>query len=979
MAVNEEILLDIKVQNSDALANIEKLSDANEVLKNRIKLLDAAIKEGTISEKDSITTKAVINAQIKENSAGIRENSKELKTNAASVASAGDSINGMRARVADLQKSYNSLSTTARESSVGKAISAEMLSLNTNINKANVSVGNFKDNIGNYAGTLASIPGPIGEIGAATQQTLGIMSDGYGKVKDIIKDYIASIAAEKGARALATAANEAATVAEKELSLAKEEGTATSEQQATAEALRATATVAAAVATDVSSASLKLFKIALASTGIGAIVVLLGSLVAYFTQTETGARTLTKVTAAMGAIFKEFTGFLAKGVQHARDFIDGIKSFPDLMSKIGTAIETNLLNRLKSVGTLFSGLVDIMKGDFIKGGKEVVDGLGGIGTGVLNITDKIGDAGKKIGAAVSDAAAGASKIADMQERLDKYKSASIVSLQQLETNMQKYEAILGKAGQSMTTKERENAVNQVLEDEEKIAAIKLNIARQTTAVKKAQYQLDLKANSDVRLQELTDYRQAQADEIKIAGESALTKQNASARGAKLYQQMLNEQISAEQKTYDYQKTLINDQLKNKQLSTDDQIALLEKLRSSEDTNFKQQSDSFQAYNDSLANLTKTKAKTIDINSLLEISDGKLLAQKMTDMGVSVKAQAQLLTLIDARRTELESINQQELTFRKENATKLISDLQNELQIYQLHDKEVNAGKVLTHQQEIDELVKTYDTEQKQLDIKHESGLLSEKEYGDAQKILDQKFNTDKAESDAAFAEKQLSQKAEQLANELSLIQENSDDATAIKKQQLKLQQDAEIKAAGNNGDLVLSINKKYAKLQKQVDKDSSDYKLDQAKRITDGVADLFGKTTKAGKAAASASVAIDTYKGAQSAIAGMAGAGPVGWALGAVEAGVIIAGGIKSIADIWKVSEDSTTSVSGSSTQSATASSGTSTIYTNLPNINSMYTSTASQNETSQIIAQSQPNPVVRVTEITDMQNTVAVKENSKI
>ena len=143
---------------------------------------------------------------------------------------------------------------------------------------------------------------------------------------------------------------------------------------------------------------------------------------------------------------------------------------------------------------------------------------------------------------------------------------------------------------------------------------------------------------------------------------------------------------------------------------------------------------------------------------------------------------------------------------------------------------------------------------------------------------------------------------------------------------------------------------------------------------------LFGKTTKAGKAAASASVAIDTYKGAQAAITGMAGAGPVGWALGAIEAGVIIAGGAKSISDIWAVNENAASSVSSTtSTAASSATQSTGTTYTNLPTIASMYGSNASQNETAQIIAQSAPSPVVSVTEITNMQNTVQVKENSKL
>lgn len=92
MAVNEEILLDIKVQNQDALTNIAKLTAANNELKSSAKALAKDYKDGAVSQDDFAKQSALISAQIKENTAGIRENSKEIKTNAASVASAATQL-----------------------------------------------------------------------------------------------------------------------------------------------------------------------------------------------------------------------------------------------------------------------------------------------------------------------------------------------------------------------------------------------------------------------------------------------------------------------------------------------------------------------------------------------------------------------------------------------------------------------------------------------------------------------------------------------------------------------------------------------------------------------------------------------------------------------------------------------------------------------------------------------------------------------
>jgi hypothetical protein len=151
--------------------------------------------------------------------------------------------------------------------------------------------------------------------------------------------------------------------------------------------------------------------------------------------------------------------------------------------------------------------------------------------------------------------------------------------------------------------------------------------------------------------------------------------------------------------------------------------------------------------------------------------------------------------------------------------------------------------------------------------------------------------------------------------------------------------------------------------------------------ITNGLAELFGKATKAGKLAAAASVLIDTYRGASAAIASMAGAGPIGWALGAAQAGIIIASGAKSINDIYKVDENggAVTTPTQQPTPQATARMIDAPNYSTGSNLSSLYSTNAQQNEVAQTIASSQPEPIVKVTDITNMQNSVAVKESLKI
>ena len=976
MAVKEEILLDIKVQNQEALKNIEKLSDANELLKNRIKLLNDAVKDGIVSEKDATATKAVINAQIKENSSGIRENSKELKTNAASVASAETSINGMRARVADLTAVYNTLSKSARSGDAGKAIASEMKSLNESINGANKSVGNFKDNIGNYGSVLSKFGGEFGSLSSEGVGAFQEISTAIGEFGHKISEMKEVVLAMSETRRAATLLDIEAAEAERVLSLAKEEGVATDEMVATAETLRAEATIAATVATEASAEGLKVLKIALVSTGVGAIVVLLGSLAAWFSQTEEGSRALSKGLAVVGAVFKELGGFLAKTVQSVIDFSSGIKDFPDLMKKIGNAIEENLINRLKGFGVIFKAVGELLAGDFKKGMKDLTDGVVQTSTGVTNATDKIAEAGKKMAEGIEGATTSALKIQNLKRNLEEYEVASTVRLAKLNADLAKYTAALGKAGQSMTTADREAAVKGALETEDAILLINLNISKKKRNLARAEYIEAQKQSGNAKLEEKKKYEEAQAELIKLQGEFEADKLNKIAKGSKLYNQVMDIQLTAEKDAYNQTKAINLQKLNDNRVSLEDKLNILNSLKKSEDESYEDQKASFQQYQDSVDKLRDDGVKhTIDFNELIKISDGKAMAAKMEEIKLSVAAQKSLLSILDARRAATTELTASDIKLAKERMDSLVLELQQELKINELKNKEIRAGRKNTSEEEIADLNQKHDEELKILNAKYTDEQKLDVEYKNAKAVLDQQFATDQAVLEAKIQQDRLDTKAADYANELEGLSDFSNRQTEIKKSQLDMQLAAELKSAETSGANTVLIEKKYAKLKKNVDDEANKAKLNSAKVITDGLADLFGKTTKAGKLAAAASVAISTYQGAQEAIASVGKMGVFGWPLGIAQAGVIIAGGVKAISDIYSVSD----SGSASSPSASASSAKNTTTYTNLPTISSMYTSGAGQAEQAQVIAQSVPTPVVSVSEITNMQNTVKVKENTKI
>jgi len=861
--MNEEVLLDVKVQNSDALSNIGKLSEANAKLKKELDDLSKAYKKGEVDEAENGRTKALLTAQMKENTAGIRENSKEIKTNAASVASASDSINGMRARLADLTTAYNGLSAKAREGDAGKAISAEMLSLNTSVNTASKSIGNFKDNVGNY-------PDAMGNVGLANTKV--------GKTLDTLG---------------ITAGSSMKSVGE---------------------------SVGTMVKTVITS-----MKALLANPIILIVTLIVGAF-------------LTLV-----AIFKDF-----------KPLVDKVEQSMAALGAIFDVLKNTVI-------ALFTGQKSL---------SESTKGLG----------DAMGKAAKQ----AADLKKAQQELEDAQDGLD-------IKNKRDETQIQKL--MLQSKNRTLSEKERIALLDEAQkksaeifernkkqnDQEVKNAEDKIIIGKNLTAREIAR----LRSEGSEYARQLQDKRQITDDEIKV-----LT-------GALLKREDIKQQdIAIQEKAQNKIDTLSDAETTKREKAEEKAQAEREKRQAAIEKAHEKEIKSAE----NLLTLKKINQKDLDATLLTDPKYFKdrlsMLEQNAEDEKkinkLKYKANSDDLKIANSN-ADKELINGK-IDLQKQLANQTIKELDYELQLNKVQNDTLLAGKQQTneeiHGNKISELEKTNKEELAKLKIQKEAGLINESEYLDQVQLKNAEKNLKIAQDNAEFEqsekEHKLQVQSDNYANELSLLQENSDRAIEIKKAQLNDQMRIELAAAQKNGSSVILVEQKFGALKKKIDKDVNDAKLNQAKTITDGLVNLFGKATKAGKLAAAASVAIDTYKGAQAAIAGMAGAGPVGWILGAVEAGVIIAGGIKAVNDIYAVSEDGTSSVNSTASSSAGSSSSTAssipeTTYTNLPTISSMYGSNASQNETAQIIAQSAPNPVVSVTEITTMQNVVSVKENSKL
>lgn len=138
------------------------------------------------------------------------------------------------------------------------------------------------------------------------------------------------------------------------------------------------------------ASALGVFRVALAATGIGAVVLALTALYTYFTKTDEGAVKLAGIMKGLEIVFNRLTDAVASmGEWLVKAFENPKKAMIDL----GDFVVNNLINRFKAFGIILQAIADM---DF----KKMTDGTVQLATGVENMTDKMSEFKKEVEAAV---------------------------------------------------------------------------------------------------------------------------------------------------------------------------------------------------------------------------------------------------------------------------------------------------------------------------------------------------------------------------------------------------------------------------------------------------------------------------------------------------------------------------------------------------------------------------------------------------
>jgi hypothetical protein len=341
-----------------------------------------------LSTKATRTEMQLAEKTVMSNAEALKNNGAQMVANAKATDTSNLSMKQLSAELSKNKKAYQDLTKEERDN---KAIGGELLKLieqqDAEYKELHVSIGNNQVMVGSYQDAVNSLLPVMGGLGGQIQGvigTLGQIKDAFAKVgavvnsqRTVIKgfgsatstasDEVSGISASLGnataqtigfgqAQTISTGATNTATASTIGFQRATQTATASTTVQTTALRGQTIVTKAMSVATNLASKGLKLFRVALISTGIGAIVVALGSLIAAFASTQRGADAISRALAPIKEVFAMLVGFLQDKAlvvfDRLKQAIDNPKqAFQDLLD----FIKQNVINRFKGVQMFFEG------------------------------------------------------------------------------------------------------------------------------------------------------------------------------------------------------------------------------------------------------------------------------------------------------------------------------------------------------------------------------------------------------------------------------------------------------------------------------------------------------------------------------------------------------------------------------------------------------------------------------------------------
>lgn len=262
-------------------------------------------------------------------------------------------------------------------------------------------------------------------------------------------------------------------------------------------------------ATKLFSGAFKIMSGAIAATGIGALILLLGSLIAFFTKTQAGMDKLSKVTsylsAGMSVLFERFAS-IGKA----------LTDLDEPFKKLGSFIIDNLFNRIKAVPLFLEGLAILVQGLTDMNWTVLKVGATQAGLAIAQLTTGLDNkdmenAGKWIsdtGDAFDKAGNRGAYLDGVLKKLNRDKTEFILTEAKMSAEMKKQNEIARDTTKSLS--DRIKAAKEVSRIEESLASQKLALAQRNYNLIKEQNSITKETNDADRKAEVDALKEVYA-------------------------------------------------------------------------------------------------------------------------------------------------------------------------------------------------------------------------------------------------------------------------------------------------------------------------------------------------------------------------------------------------------------------------------------------------------------------------------------
>ena len=611
---------------------------------------------------------------------------------------------------------------------------------------------------------------------------------------------------------------------------------------------------ATATATGNVSTGMKILRGAIISTGIGALIVALGSLISYFTSTQEGVNKVNKVLTPLKVLFQTLFGVVQ---QVGKVLVEAFKAAWEPIKKVGEFIGTFLITPIKQVVGVVKGLGKILTGDFKgaweevkKPAQDLVNKGKEMGKAVGEARAKYAELGKEmkgivggIGDTMDEALKRGQRIEEINQKLAKSEAEHIEKTEALKELFAEQNQIARDTSKSV--EEREKAAKASVETLKQINALaiernKLEIERielqqksnDTSDAERAELarkKAELIANNKERINAETaqnkvinSVHRARNDEAKEQADKARAR-----RQEEVKQQ--REAVEEYVKTNSAVAKSLQERLAIEEKGMQDRLAVLEKEKSKglikQNEYEKQQREIEEAY-------LKTRTD-LSIEAVKKEAEQYELQNK-TKIDSETRLTAELIVQEQAR---------QDAIYQKK-----VEALEKEKQLKQeAHNWDYNAEDA--YQQQLQELREGYNEKAKELS-KQQSEI--EKEEKKAQQELDfqDKLLTlqEQGATQWEIEEEQMRQNHEQEREALNELLASNQVSQEEYNKRLSI------------------LNRKQSQDEINLKRKTEESKLQLALGALSQAKQLFGEHTAVGKAAAVAEAMINTYLGITKAL-----------------------------------------------------------------------------------------------------------------